>query len=139
MLLRGDFSGAVRTLETAWRSNPGDPRPAYNLGAAYAGRDLLKRAEKWYRESLAIKEDYFQSHNNLGAVMMKKGALEEALRHYVRAGELAPGSEIVQTNIAGAYASLGRAEEALEYYRKALAINPDYSPAREGIRRLPAE
>jgi len=139
MLLRGDFAGAVQILEAAWRSNPGDPRPAYNLGAAYAGRDLLKGAEKWYRESLVIKEDYIESHNNLGAVLVKKGALEEALQHYTRAGKLAPENVIVQTNIAGAYESLGRANEALEYYRKALAINPDFSHAREGIQRLSAD
>lgn len=139
MLLGGDFAGAVRTLETAWRANQGDPRPAYNLGVAHAGRDLLKGAEKWYRESLRIKENYFEAHNNLGIVMTKKGNFAEALEHYARAGELEPGSEIVQTNIADAYRALGRAKEARAHYRKALNINPGYTRAREGLQQLQDE
>jgi tetratricopeptide (TPR) repeat protein len=139
MLLRGDFTGAVRTLEAAWRSNPADPRPAYNLGLAHAERNLLRAAEKWYRESLGIREAYFEAHNNLGIVLMRRGSLEEALKHYTRAGDLEPESEIVQTNIADAYRVLGREKEALEHYRRALEINPGYRPAREGMQRLPAD
>lgn len=64
----------------------------YNKGVGLMLRKKFSKAEKWFRKSLATKEDFAEAHNNLGYCLRKQGPdeYEEALTHYNRAIELAP-------------------------------------------------
>jgi len=47
-----------------------------------------------------------------------------------------PNSAVVHSNYASVLAALGRYADALRETRRALALNPDYPPARDNLARL---
>ena len=61
---------------------------------------------------------------------------KNALPHFQRAVELEPASAQLLNNMAGALAASGRFTEAMQYVRRALAIDPNYGPALDNLRRL---
>ena len=62
--------------------------------------------------------------------------MQEALKHFERAVALMPNSAVIRTNLSSALAAAGRFPEAMHQVRRALALNPEYGPALENLRRL---
>jgi tetratricopeptide (TPR) repeat protein len=67
--------------------------------------------------------------NLLGVINSKKGAQEQAIRHFKRAVELNPVFPDAYNNLGVALRSLGRREQAIQNYTRAIAIKPDYADA----------
>ena len=70
------------------------------------------------------------AHHNLASGLMKRGRINEAIRHFNLALQSKPPQpEGVYYNLAIALTSQGRIPEAIECYTKALKLNPEYADA----------
>jgi len=130
------YASELLLFEDAVRKNPEAWPAHYNLGVVLAGPDASGNMEKsmaHYRESLRLKPDHPQSHNNLGLALAKLGRAEEAIAHYREAVRFKPDHSGARYNWGLALASLGRKEEAVAQYREALRLKPDYSRARNNL------
>jgi tetratricopeptide (TPR) repeat protein len=63
--------------------------------------------------------------NNAGLALHEIGRQHEALRHFDRALELAPGTAVIVYNRGNTLVALQRLDEAVAAYDDALAANPD--------------
>ncbi len=83
----GDERHAVANLRKAIRV-AGHPLAYYNLGWIYEGRDRPERAEMLYRKALAMNPEMADAHLGLGAILLNRGRIDEAIEHVDRAAQL---------------------------------------------------
>jgi hypothetical protein len=83
----GDERRAVENLRKAIRV-AGHPLAYYNLGWIYEGRDRPERAELLYRKALQVNPEMADAHLGLGAILLNRGRVEEAVVHINRAADL---------------------------------------------------
>jgi hypothetical protein len=124
----------------------------YNLGRIEDERGNPDAAREHYSNPDAAREHYkaafilnprdFLACLNLGNHAARRGDWETALRFFLRAEELEPRSDDVQSNLGGVYLALGQLEEARARFDRALELNPRNAAALHNreilLRRLSA-
>ncbi len=133
----GELEEAVRLYRESIALFP--TAEAYTfLGWTYSFMGRLDDAIEECRKAIDIDPEFGNPYNDIGAYLMQKGEIDEAIPWFEQALD------------AGRYESyclphmnLGRAYEhkrlwlrALASYRRAIDENPDYHPALEGIARI---
>jgi protein O-mannosyl-transferase len=94
-----------------------------------------------FERALEVTDNNEIAENNLGAVLVRKGRLDEGLAHLYEAVRLYPDYGTARANIAvtllqkANIAALdeSRWQEAVELYRQALEWKPDLAEARAGL------
>ena len=99
------------------------------------GRELEEagkpaEAEAAFRNSLALREDYYDTHVALAAVLDRQNKYHGVERHLRRAVQLNPSDYRAYSNLGMVVASSGRYEDAVALYHKALRINPRHAQGR---------
>jgi len=123
----GDQEKAIAQMQRYIQLAPKDADPR----ASYA--DILMRAGRFdealgqYRESLALKPDYWYSIQQIGSIDAMKGMLNEAEQQYHKSFSLLPSNrqlEATETALQGKFALLrGKTDEAAGYFQKSLQID----------------
>jgi Flp pilus assembly protein TadD len=116
--------------------DPLEPLAHNNLGEALGARGLGEEAAAHYRRAIELQPGYADARENLGVELDKKGDRAEALRQYWTAFWLRGGGRDECWNLALAYEGLGDRERARFLVERALAIDPEFPPARSALRRL---
>jgi len=108
------------------------------LGWTYAMMGRTDDAITECRRAIEVDPTFGNPYNDIGAYLIQKGELDEAIPWLERALQ-APRYE----SYCYPHMNLGRVYEAKrdwlrakEEFRKALEQNPDYTPARQGIARI---
>jgi tetratricopeptide (TPR) repeat protein len=70
-----------KALEVSRRNAEPYLRACYNIGASLQTLNRHEEAIPHYTRAIAIKPDYAEAHNNLGAALMKCERPQEALTH----------------------------------------------------------
>lgn len=78
------------------------------------------------------------AQNNVGAALLQRGQLDDAIEHLQQALRVKPDNAGVQFNLAIAFERTGRTEEAIKHYEQVLQIDPSLSSARARLDRLRA-
>ena len=73
------------------------------------------------------------AHYNLGVIMVGRGELVEAERHFRQALEFRPRNADVYVNLGGALLRQGQLQEGIAHFRQALAINPKDAVAHNNL------
>jgi tetratricopeptide (TPR) repeat protein len=110
LLAKGDFARAVEHYQCAMQTMPNDPRIHLNLGSALASLHQYPQAAKEFEMALAECES-----------------------------DLDPGKDVrvqAHTNLGIILEQVGRVEDAKTQYQQALAIDPNFMLARQGLKRL---
>jgi tetratricopeptide (TPR) repeat protein len=94
--------------------------------------DLDSAAAK-YRQALAIDPNHAEAHNQLGFVLLAKGALEQSREHLVQVMNLAPNNPEPYFQLGVVAARQGKPDEAERCFQAALAVAPDYTVALAGL------
>ncbi|HEY3521493.1 MAG TPA: tetratricopeptide repeat protein [Rhodanobacteraceae bacterium] len=109
-----------------------------NLTSAHTGlgqvaflRGNLEEAESHFRIALRADENDAQSLAGLGNIAFARGENEKASRHLTEAAKLAPGDVLIQGSLASVMLALDTPDFALQAANNALALKPDYAPARQ--------
>jgi tetratricopeptide (TPR) repeat protein len=82
-----------------------------------------------WRDTVGKVPNNSRAHNNLGAVLARRGRIDEAMAHYQRALEIKPDYADAHNNLGAVLTRRGRIDEAIAHYRRALEIKPDYAEA----------
>jgi len=132
-----DLAGAEKALRKAVELEPRADRARYFLGLVYLDRKEYDRAEAAFREIL--KRDI---GNPL--VFYRLAEVELGRKNYPRALEnLDYINEYIDSSLREVHwlrgvvlEEMGKRNEAIEAYRRSAALDPDYQPAQEALRRL---
>ncbi len=81
------------------------------------------------RQSILLKPDFAEAHENLGNALRRLGQLDEAIAAYRQAIRLNPDLIISHNNLANALKDKGRLDEAISSYRQVVHLKPDLAEA----------
>jgi Tfp pilus assembly protein PilF len=80
-----------------------------------------------FRETIRLKPESVQAHNNLGNALGQKGALDEAIAEFREAIRLKPESVEAHNNLGAALGQKGALDEAIAEFREAIRLKPGYA------------
>lgn len=87
-----------------------------NLAAAYTDLEEFQKADYALESIEPYAAGQFEFHNNRGTLAMKMNDYEKAIKSFLRASEIRPGSPTIMYLLALCYEKLDRREEADRYY-----------------------
>lgn len=86
-----------------------------------------------FRHALHVTTGNYIMHNTLGAVYVKKGKLDAAIREFQEALAINPNFPDAHNNLGIALVMKGNLEEAIKEFQIALKINPEFSDAHHNL------
>ncbi len=112
----------------------------YNLGLALARENKDEEAAYYFSQALADEPNFpkaelnlSKAHNNMGIMFAKRGEIDKAIEHFLKAIEIEPLNDRAHHNLAQAYHSKGNISEAVKHYREALQLNPVSAETLAGL------
>lgn len=113
-------------------------RSGFALGLTYLKRGNLQKAQEIFERLAEVKADFAPEHkhmfNEFGVSLRKQSLFDLALKHYLRALELAGDDENLHHNIARAHYQKNDIAAAVQALEKSLAINPRLKASRQFLR-----
>lgn len=126
----GDLAQAESHFLEAAVYDPDFFAPHNRLGEMYAKQGWFDEALVELTRAEELGPDEASVRHNLGTVYQAKGDLERARRSYLEAVRLDSRSYMSFYELGKISYQVGNTEEAKIYLEKAVAIQPDYPPAR---------
>jgi serine/threonine protein kinase/uncharacterized protein HemY len=129
-LEKNDLANAKETMFKWIERYPDDKLARYNLGYLYMDRFLMyDEAVLQFKKAIDLDNEYRLAYNYLGYTYAYKGMKEEAVSAINKYIELSPDEVNPYDSMGEIYMNLiGDYEKAEEYFKKALNINPDFTP-----------
>lgn len=78
---QGDYEAALTSYRLALREKPDDFRVLQNMAIAYSRTNRQDEAARCYRRALEIKPDLAGAHYGLGFLLLKRGDIEQGVKH----------------------------------------------------------
>jgi Flp pilus assembly protein TadD len=94
---------------------------------------VYQTGETLWRTTSIKNPDSFLAHDNLGFILLQRGAVDAALGQIQMAIQLQPDDEAAQKNLGSALLEKGQLDEAMVHFQKALEIKPDDSGAENNL------
>jgi len=85
---------------------------------------MYKDVETVWQTTISRNPIAWMAHNNLGAVLLKKGELDDAIDHFSKAIEIKPDEASAFANLGNALLQKGELGEAIFQYQKAVELKP---------------
>ena len=110
------------------------------LGWTYSFQGRYEEAITECKEAIKVDPDFGNPYNDIGAYLIEKGRLEEAIPWLQKAmGARRYDSYCYpHYNLGRVYEKKGNWQEALKCYEGSLKANPNYTLARKALNRLKA-
>ncbi len=89
--------------------------------------------ESLYGHALAVTENNYLAHHNLGIALYKKGQIEEAVNQYREALRLEPDDAEPHYDLGAALAVKGQTGDAIQQFQEAIQLEPDYAEAHSNL------
>lgn len=135
-LALGDYDQALAEFEKAAEANPDSPAgyDALGHGSSLAGDS--DRAISMLRKAIEIDPTYGQAYAHLGRVYYTQLNWESAIENFTKAIELGVSNEEYYYELGLSYAYLDPkdCQNAVIWLKKALEVNPDSQPAKDGLK-----
>lgn len=116
-----ELSGTAEDIEK-------NARAGFGLGLIYLKRGNVEKAESIFTRLAEMDAPFVPEHkhmfNDFGISLRKQSLLDTALKHYLRALELAGEDENLMHNIARAYFEKKDIANCVRYLEKSLEVNP---------------
>ncbi|MDD5141222.1 MAG: tetratricopeptide repeat protein [Verrucomicrobiales bacterium] len=87
-------------------------------------------SETVFRHALAVTENNYIAHGNLGEALGTKGQTDGAIRQFQAAIRIYPDYAEAHNNLGIALGGKGQIDEAIRHFQEAIRIKPDYAEAR---------
>jgi uncharacterized protein (TIGR02466 family) len=121
-----DYDSSVHLLRRLGQLAPGDPVPVNELALTYMAVGELYAAELALRDAVRFDPLSRQALANLGAVLQRRGHLEEAAKQYTAYLDLEPEDLEVRCNLVNALMESGDGDRALVEVDAALLSTPGH-------------
>ena len=92
-----------------------------------------KDGETLFRHALAVTENNYIAHNDLGTALERKGRTDEAISQFLTAIRLTPDYAEAHNNLGIALVEKGRTGEAISQFQEAVRLKPDDAEARNNL------
>ena len=123
LLALGQFEKALQCLSKAHQLNANDPEIAKDIGNSHLRLGNVGNAEKWYKISIDIDNNYAPSINNIANIEKQRGNHEKAIELFKKAIQADPLMIQPYLGTATAYLSLDDLKQAEFFATKAKNIN----------------
>ena len=139
LLAKRNFADAERELNEALRLEPSSAGAMMRLGFLALARGDPRKAEDWFRRSIAVNPALADSRRGLTLALLRQGQVERAITEAQaweqKSGEQDPAAKYL---LAAIYHEIGRPSEAERILDQILAKSPDFSGAvvLQGIVKL---
>jgi len=125
---QGNYAKAAKLLTRALTLDPKSAPCALRLGLVLLAEGQAVAAERQIRASLA-RQRTPEALDALGLVLRALGKTSEALKAWMQAVELQPGSAEFRDHLGALVADVQGFDAALPHFQKAVKLNPDYAIA----------
>jgi Tfp pilus assembly protein PilF len=135
--MAGELERAIAAYRRSIEVRPTAEAHTY-LGWTYSFQGKLDEATAECMRAIEIDPEFGNPYNDIGSYLIALGRLKEAVP-WLRKAMGAPRYEprhYPHVNLARVYAKLGQIDAAIAQLRVALAIAPQYRPARAELHRL---
>jgi Tfp pilus assembly protein PilF len=135
--MKGELEEAVTLYKKSIETHP--TAEAYTfLGWTYSFMGRLDDAIEECHKAIAQDPDFGNPYNDIGAYLIEKGDLDEAIVWFQKAlhARRYESPAFPHLNLGRVYERKGQWTEAIDSYKKALALNPNYSLAKKALGRL---
>jgi Flp pilus assembly protein TadD len=92
-----------------------------------------KNSETLFRHALAVTENNYQAHFNLGMALDAKGQMDEAICQYQEVIHLKPDDALAHYNLGTALGRKGQMDEAIRQFQEAIRLKPDNAEAHNNL------
>ena len=86
-----------------------------------------------FKHAVAVTENNFIAHNNLGHGLLRQGETAKAIDHFKRSLEISPRFEKAHFSMGLALSEQGKLKEALQFYSNAVQIKSDFAEVYNAI------
>ena len=86
-------------------------------------------SETVFRRALAVTENNYIAHGNLGEALATKGQVDGAIRQFQEAIQIEPNYPDDQNNLGIALGGKGQIDEAIGHFQEAIRLKPDFADA----------
>ena len=120
-------------LDDLVEAYPNDERAHFALGGWYFGQQDYAKAIEHYKKATELDPTYSTAFNILGYAYRQNvdyANAEKAFQAYIK---LIPQDPNPNDSLAELYLKMGRYDDSIAQYRKALAIEPNFVNAHQGI------
>lgn len=129
---------SLKSLELAIKEGSFSGVTYANLSRGYVATGQLEQAKAATLKAIELQPKNARVRQQLGLIAVRKGAVDEALEHFLAASRLDPNDRLILSNVAQAYLELGQHAEAEVWLEKVLAIDPKNREARKKMILLTA-
>jgi tetratricopeptide (TPR) repeat protein len=112
---------------------PDDERAHFNLGGYYFGQQDFANAIEHYKKATEIAPTYSTAFNILGYAYRQNNDYPNAEKTFQKYIELIPKDPNPYDSYGELLLKMGRFDDSVTQYRKALAIDPNFVGAHQGI------
>lgn len=133
----GELQPAVDTLAALMKLAPDNPTYYWDLATVLQAAGQPEKAADQYRRLIERRPDFAAGQFNLGILLKRALRFAEARDAYEKALSLGIADPAeVHSNLGVLFGEMRDAERARKSYEQALAIRPDYVPARFNLAGL---
>jgi tetratricopeptide (TPR) repeat protein len=135
--MRGDLEEAVALYKQSIGSFPTAEAHTF-LGWTYSFQGALDDAIAECKRAIEVDPDFGNPYNDIGAYLLQMGKIDEAIPWLERATHARryEAPQFPRFNLGRAYLAKEMYSRALAAFEDALAVAPDYAPAREAVTAL---
>lgn len=126
---RGQPSAALSHAERAISISPNEPDFHFTRANSLLALDRTEDAEAAFEKAVALNPHHHKALSNLGAMALRSGRFNRALRLLQRATELDPSNAYALNNLGVALQEKGDQDSALAAFDRAIALHPHYAEA----------
>jgi len=130
-LTQGNLSEAKNKLDRALEQNPKNAEANFVAGLLYDRLGENKKADSYYSRAVDLDPKNSEVLNGYAAFLCRKGSRDkgEKLALEAAANPLYKTPEVALTNAGNCSLDGGQLNKAEQYFRKALTVQPKYTPA----------
>ena len=92
-----------------------------------------KDSEILFRHALAMNQNNWMAHNNVGTALYRQGRDEEAIGHFQECVRLQPRYPPGHLNLGNAFNRTGRVDDSIRAYQVGLKLKPDEAEAQYNL------
>ncbi len=130
---------AVRILRAALAAEPTSAPLHLEFGLFLAGREDFAQAEQEFSSALRFQPRNAPALNGMGAIAMRRGDTEAAMKDFRRCVEIAPDFDRPYLNIAALLLNAGQAQAARDLLVGYLRRHPDNQEIRDALAQIDAK